>query len=114
MLLRLLIRFLTLVFAVLLVAESVPGISVAGFWGATVTAVVLSLVNLFIRPVLFILTLPLTLLTFGLFAFILNALMFWLVGYIVEGFEVNGFLPALIGAFIVSAVSYIVSKIASK
>lgn len=112
MLIRLIIRFLVLVFAILLVSKYVPGITVDGFTGAAIAAVVLSLVNLVIKPVLFILTLPLTLLTFGLFGFILNALMFWLVGYMVEGFDVHGFLPALIGAFIVSAVSYLISKIA--
>ena len=108
----LLIKYVTLVFSILLVARFVPGITVDGFWGAVVGAFVLSLLNLFIKPILHILAFPITLITFGLFAFIINAGVLWLAGRIVEGFEVDGFIPALIGALIISAVSYAVSKIA--
>lgn len=108
----LLIKYVALVFSILLVARFVPGITVDGFWGAVVGAFVLSLLNLFIKPILHILAFPITLITFGLFAFIINAGVLWLAGRIVEGFEVDGFIPALIGALIISAVSYAVSKIA--
>lgn len=106
------LKYAALVFSILLVARYVPGITVEGFWGAMVAALVLSLLNLFIKPLIFVLTLPLTLITFGLFAFVINAAVLWLAGRISDGFEVEGFIPALIGAAIISLVSYVISKIA--
>jgi putative membrane protein len=96
----------------MLIAKYVPGIEVANLTTALITAVVLSVANLTIRPILFVLTLPLTLISFGLFSFIINALILWFVGKVVEGFEVGGFIPALIGATAISLVSYFISKIA--
>lgn len=81
-----------------------PGIRVTGFWSAFMAAVVLSLVNIFIRPMLFILTLPVNILTLGLFTFVINALMICLVGAIVPGFLITSFWWALIVAVIVSIV----------
>jgi len=99
-------RFLIIVLGILLVARFVPGIEVSGLYIAVVVAALWGLVNIFIKPVLFILTLPLNLLTLGLFTFILNALLFWFVASFVEGFLVAGFFPALIGTLIISLMSW--------
>lgn len=104
-------RIVIVALTLLAVSRFVPGISVDGIYAALIAAVVLSLLNLLVRPVLFVLTLPITILTLGLFIFILNALLFWVASSLLQGFEVAGFLPALIGALIVSVVSSIVQKV---
>jgi putative membrane protein len=98
---KLLLTALTL----LVVAKYVPGIVVDGFYPALIAAVILGLLNLFVRPILFVLTLPITVVTLGLFMFVINASLFWFAASFVEGFSVTGFLPALIGSLIVSVVS---------
>lgn len=108
--LRLIAKLLVVILALLIVSNVVPGIVVDGFYTALVVAVILGSINLIVRPILFVLTLPITILTFGLFAFVLNALLFWFVASFIEGFHVDGFLPALIGAFVVSAFSWIGNK----
>ena len=107
----LLTRFLTLVFALLLIARFVPGVEVSGLYIAVIVAIILGIINVTIKPLLFILTLPFTLITFGLFALVLNALLFWFVATFVEGFVVDGFVPAFLGALIMSIVSWAVSKL---
>src|SRR3569832_119443 len=94
--------------ALLLIAHYVPGISVESFTPAVVVALVWGLVGLTVRPVLGLLTLPITILTLGLFSLVLNALLFWLVSVFVPGFTVEGFIPALEGAVILSLVSSII------
>ena len=98
---RLLLTALTL----LIVGEFIPGISLAGPYAAIIAAVILSLLNMFIRPILFILTLPINVLTLGLFIFIINAALFWFAASFIQGFTVEGFWPALVGSVIVSLVS---------
>ena len=83
-----------------------PGIAVASFWTAMVAALVLGLVNTIIRPILILLTLPATLLTLGLFIFVINGLLFWFVGSFVQGFTVSGFWPGVGGAIVYSIVSW--------
>ena len=83
----------------------VPSVTVTGFWPALVAALVLALVNTFIRPVLLLLTLPINILTLGLFTLVINALMFWMVASFVDGFAVGGFGSALLGALAYSIVS---------
>ena len=100
-------RFFLFVFAVLIASYAVPGVTVDGFGTAAIVAVLLGLLNLTARPILFVLTLPLTILTLGLFTFVLNAALFWFVASFVEGFAVDGFLPALIGAMLVTVVRWI-------
>lgn len=107
---KLLARFLIIVLGILLVAEFVPGIEVSGLYIAIIVALLWGLVNLFIKPVLFILTLPLSILTLGLFTFVLNALLFWFVASFVEGFSVEGFIPALLGTLIISVLSWVSNK----
>lgn len=93
--------------ALLFVAYVVPGFGVATFYTALIAALVLGLVNALIRPLLFILTLPVTILTLGLFTFVINALMIWLVSTIVKGFEVSGFVPAILAAVVLWIISLI-------
>jgi len=102
----LIIRWLLNALAVFLAAQLVPGIELKGFGTALLAALILGLVNTFIRPVLVFFTLPLSFLTLGLFIFVINALMFWLVSALIPGFEVDGFLSAFLGAIIVSIVSW--------
>lgn len=114
MLLRLVAKLLLVVFALLLAAYVVPGITVSGFYIALIVAVLLGVVNLIVRPILVILTLPITILTLGLFIFVINALLFWFVASFVDGFDVDGFIPALLGTLIVSVVSWFGNKLLEK
>lgn len=93
----------------LLVANLVPGIYIDGFVRALVIALALGLVNTFIRPILSLLTLPITVLTLGLFSLVLNGLLFWSVAYFVEGFRVSGFWAAFWGALVYGLVSWLAS-----
>lgn len=102
---KLIAKWLITAIAVLIASYYVPGIAVASVYTALVVALVLGIVNLVIKPVLFILTLPITILTLGLFAFVLNALMLWLVATLVKGFEVQGFIPALLGSLVIAVIS---------
>src|SRR6516162_9030960 len=109
--LTLIARWIVNAAALLLVAYLYPGVQVEGFWPALWAALVLGLVNAVIRPILIILTLPATLLTLGLFLFVINALMFWLVAEIVKGFSVNGFWAALLGSILYSIITLVTSWI---
>lgn len=91
--------------ALLLIAYLVPGFAVLTFYSALIAALVLGLVNALVRPFLLIITFPVTVVTLGLFIFVVNALMIWLVSTMVKGFEVTGFVPALIVALLMWAVS---------
>jgi putative membrane protein len=101
-----LIRVLVNALAIWLATEIVPGIHAGSALTLLAAALVLGFVNAVVRPVLLVLTLPLTLLTLGLFLFVLNALCLWLTSAIVPGFEVRGFWPAFWGALVVSLVSW--------
>lgn len=101
-LLRVVVNTATIVLA----AHMIPGIAVSGLGAALVAGLVLGLINAVVRPVLLVLTLPLTLLTLGLFIFVLNAFCLWLTSVVVPGFVVAGFGPAFLGALLVSAVSW--------
>jgi len=114
MLFRLLTRVLLLVFAILLVARFVPGVSVDSFATAVVVALLLALINMTIRPILFILTLPITLLTFGIFALVLNAVLLWFVASLVDGFTVGGFAPAFLSALLISVVTWVGNRFIRK
>lgn len=110
---KLLIRLLINALAILLIAYLVPGVAVTGFYTALIVAVVLGLLNLVIKPLILLLTLPITILTLGLFTFVINALLFWFVGTVVKGFSVDGFVPAFIGALILTVVGWIGHSITS-
>lgn len=91
--------------SLLLVAAVVPGIEVSNIYIAIVAALILGLLNLVVKPVLVLLTLPITIVTLGLFMFVINALLFWFAASFIEGFSVSGFIPALLGSIIVSVAS---------
>ena len=107
--LTLLARWIVNAAALLLVAYLYPGVQVAGFFPALVAALFLGLVNAVVRPILVILTLPVTILTLGLFLFVINALLFWLVAEIVKGFNVAGFGAALLGSILYSLITLLTS-----
>lgn len=108
---NILIRWLLSSLALLFVAWVVPGISLAGLGTAFWAALVMGLINIFIKPLLIILTIPINLLTLGLFTIVINALLFWFVGSIVSGFMVTGFLAALLGSLLLSLLSLIINKV---
>jgi putative membrane protein len=108
----LLVNLVVSTLAVLISAYILPGVKVDGFLTAVVVAVILGVVNMFIKPVLIFLTLPLTILTLGLFTFVINALLILLVSSIVPGFKVDGFLWALIFSLVLSVVSSFLYSIA--
>lgn len=95
-------RFLLSSVAVVLTAYLLPGVSVTNFWIAMLVALVLSLVNIFVKPMLVLLTLPVTVVTLGLFLLVINAMMILLTDYFVGGFDVDGFWWALLFSLILS------------
>lgn len=97
--------------ALLLAAYVVPGVEIDSLYIAIIAAIVLGIFNAIVRPVLILLTLPVTLLTLGLFTFVINAVLFWFVSTFVEGFAVSGFLAAFLGSLLVSVITTIGSKI---
>jgi putative membrane protein len=106
---RFLARLLLNGIAIIVAAYLLPGLHVDSPTSALLAGVILGFVNAIVRPVLFVLTLPLTLVTLGLFIFILNAICFALTALIVPGFSVDGFWWALLGALLVSIVSWILN-----
>jgi len=110
----LLIRWIVITTAILLAAVILPGIHVESLAAALAAAAILGIINTFMRPVLLILTLPLTILTLGLFAFIINALMLLLVSAFVPGFKIDGFGWAFLGALLISVISWIANRFISK
>lgn len=97
--------------ALLVVAYVLPGIVVASFGSAMLAALVLGLINSLVKPFLILLTLPITIVTLGLFLLVLNALMFWFAGSILTGFQVNGFWWAVGGAILYSLISGFLSNL---
>jgi putative membrane protein len=114
LILKLLLVWLVNAVALIAVAYLMPSIAVSSFGAALVAALVLGLVNAVVRPVLVLLTLPVTVLTLGLFIFVLNGLLFWMVGSWLEGFHVGGFWAAVFGAILFSLVSWLLSALVLK
>ncbi len=108
---RLLLAWQINAFALVAVAYLMPGISVASFTTALVAALVLGLINAVVRPVLVLLTLPVTIITLGLFIFVLNGLLFWFVGSFIQGFVVEGFWSGVFGAIVFSLISWLLSAL---
>ncbi|MBL8289678.1 MAG: phage holin family protein [Rubrivivax sp.] len=101
-------RWLLLAAALLLVAQLYPGVTVASFGSALLAAFVIGLFNTLVRPLLVLLTLPVTVLTLGLFLFVINALMFWAAASLLEGFNVAGFTAALVGSLLYSVCGVVI------
>ena len=106
-----LLKYLGTVAAVVLTVHFVPGLSVASWMTTLLVALVWSVIVIVIKPVLQILTLPINILTLGIFSFVLNALLFWAMASIVPGFFVAGFWSALLGALVLSVLSWLIQKI---
>ncbi len=105
-----LLRWLVLTAAILVASYLVEGITVHGFWSAFFSAAILGILNAFFRPILILLTLPFTILSFGLFIFVINALLLMMVSGVIPGFEVHGFWSAVFGSLIISIVSWLLGS----
>lgn len=101
----LILKWLALALCIMFVGWIVPGITVSSFSTALIASIVIALVNLVIKPILVFLTLPINILTLGIFILVINALLFMFVAYLVPGIEVNGFWSAFLGALILSILS---------
>lgn len=108
---KLLIVWVLNAVALMAVAYVVPGIQVASFTTALLTAVVIGLVNMQIKPLLVLLTLPITVLTLGLFLLVINGLLFWLVGHLLQGFSVSTVMAGIIGALVYSVITWMFDAI---
>jgi putative membrane protein len=100
------LRWLTLTGAILFASYMLDGIHVSGFMSALGAAAILGILNAFFRPIALILTLPINILSLGLFTFVINAVMLKMASGVIDGFDVRGFWPALFGALIISLVSW--------
>ncbi len=107
---KLILKWLLSAAALLAVAHFYSGVQVTSFTSALIAAIVIALFNLFLRPILIVLTLPVTVLTLGLFMFVINALMFWAAAGVLDGFHVNGFVAALIGSLIYSLAGIVIES----
>jgi putative membrane protein len=111
---KFILRILAVAGAMLLASVLVSGISVVSFWPtAVIAAVVLGLLNLIVRPIIKLFSLPITILTLGLFTFVINALLFWLLN-LIDGISIDGFISALLGSLIVSVASWLVDYFLDK
>lgn len=102
-----LVHVLATALALLVISQLGIGVNVSSFYIALIVALIWGVVMLIVRPVLALLTLPINLITLGLFSFVLNALLFWFIASFVQGFEVAGFIPALLGSVMLAAVSWV-------
>lgn len=111
---RLIIKIAINVFALLVVAYIIPGFRLSSLSAAVVAAVVIGVVNTFIRPIIQIIALPISLLTFGIAAFLINVALLWLVSLIVPGFTIDSFTTAIIASIALSLVSWFLHRIANE
>ncbi len=107
---KLLAKWLLSATALLAVTHLYAGVEVQGFGAALVAALVIGLFNVFLRPLLVLLTLPVTLLTLGLFLFVINAVLFWSAASLLDGFQVQGFGAALLGSLLYSLFSLVIDS----
>jgi len=107
----LLIRWLVNTLALFVVAQFVDGITYDSIAALFIASLVLGLLNAIVRPVFFWLTLPITVITLGLFLLVLNGVMLWLTAFVVPGFQIDGFVPAVIGALILAVISLVTNRI---
>ena len=106
-----LLTWLITAISLVITAYLIPGILIKGFVVAAIAALVMGFINAIVRPILILLTLPLTLLTLGLFLFVVNAISFSLVSYFTPGFSINSFWDALFGSIILSIISSLLSQV---
>ncbi len=108
---KILIRLLVNILALVIVAYLVPGFTLDTLMAALVAAVVIGIINTLIKPIIQLLALPITLITFGIFAFVINVVLLWLASFIVPGFHIDGFFTAVISSIVLSLVSWFLNKI---
>ncbi|MBW1819489.1 MAG: phage holin family protein [Deltaproteobacteria bacterium] len=104
------VRWLILTAAILTAAYLIEGIRVSGFWSAFFAAAILGMLNAFLRPFLLILTLPINILTLGLFTFVINALLLMMASGVISGVHVAGFRAALFGSFVISIINWLTNS----
>lgn len=109
---NLIIRWLLAAIAIVLTSYLLPGVFLSGFWTAVLLALVIGVINVVIKPILLILTLPINILSLGLFTLVINALLIMLASKIVDGFSVASFWTALLFSIILSIVSFFLNKLA--
>lgn len=107
--LKLILRWLINALVLLVLTQFITGFQVHSFYAAIIAALVLGLLNAVVRPILVLLTLPISIVTLGLFTFVINALLIWFMGSFVKGVEIDGFLPALLVAIIMWGVGTLTS-----
>jgi putative membrane protein len=105
------LKWLVMVLAIMISSYFIPGVAVAGFWTALWLALFLGIINVLVKPVLILITLPINILTLGLFTFVINALLILLAASVVKGFSVSGFLTAMLFSIVLSIVSYFLNLI---
>lgn len=108
---KLIITLALNVFSLLVVASVVPGFSFDSLWATVVAAVIIGAINTFIKPILQIIFIPLTIITFGITAFLINVVLLWGVSFIVPGFHIENFLTAAIASIVLSLVSMFLHKL---
>lgn len=106
------LRWLLMTISILIAAFIVPGVSVSGVWAALWLALFLGLVNIFLKPFLILITLPINVLTLGLFTFVINAFLVLLSATVIKGFEVQGFWVAVLFSIVLSVISYALGYLA--
>ncbi len=105
------LQILIIAVAVLLTGAILPGVKIRSFWTAVIVAIVLALLNFFVYPVMVFLSIPITIITFGLFLFVINALIIMLASALIGGFRVDGFWWALIFSIVLSFITYLLEMI---
>ena len=110
----LLLKWALFALVIMLSAWLIPGIEVDGFSSALLVVVVMALINTFVKPLIVLITLPINVITLGLFIFVINAALLLLLGKITPGFEVDGFLSALLGSVVISFLGTLISNIEPK
>jgi len=111
---KIIIRWFLNAVALLLIANYLPGMALGGLYSALITVLVLGLVNALIRPIIFILSLPVNILTLGMFTFVINAVLFWFVSTIVKGFTVGSFGAAFFASILFSILSFAINILLKK
>ncbi|MFA6306241.1 MAG: phage holin family protein [Patescibacteria group bacterium] len=105
------IKWLVMVLAIMISSYLIPGVVVAGFWAALWLALFLGIINVLVKPILILITLPINILTLGLFTFVINALLILLASSVIEGFSVGGFWIAMLFSIVLSVVSYFLNAL---
>lgn len=108
---KIILHWIILSIAVLLTTKIIGGISVYPLWSALVVGACLTLFNMFIKPIINILTLPINIVTLGLFSLVINGVLFWYLGKLVDGFDVTTFSAAFVGALLVSLINWVLKKV---